>query len=137
MLRPRHSAFQQIDEVMKRRKGMTSKDTEPAGEKLVARPFSYAELVDYQEGSIVSRAIIDKPVGTITVFAFDRGQKLSEHTAPYDALVEVIEGTGTITIEGGDYQVRTGQQIIMPENKPHAVEARERFKMVLVMIRAK
>jgi quercetin dioxygenase-like cupin family protein len=115
----------------KRRKGMTKED-----ERLVARPFRYAELVDYQEGSIVSRVIIDKPVGTITVFAFDRGQKLSEHTAPYDALVEVIEGAGTITIEGGDYQVRTGQQIIMPANKPHAVEARERFKMVLVMIRA-
>jgi len=123
--------FQHTDEMMKRRKGMTRED-----EGLVARPFSYAELVDYQEGSIVSRAIIDKPVGTITVFAFDRGQKLSEHTAPYDALVEVIEGTGTITIEGGDYQVRTGQQIIMPADKPHAVEARERFKMVLVMIRA-
>jgi len=124
--------FQHTDEMMKRRKGMTRED-----EGLVARPFSYAELVDYQEGSIVSRAIIDKPVGTITVFAFDRGQKLSEHTAPYDALVEVIEGTGTITIEGRDYEVRTGQQIIMPADKPHAVEARERFKMVLVMIRAK
>jgi quercetin dioxygenase-like cupin family protein len=121
---------------MKRRKDMTREDTKPAGEGLVARPFSYAELVDYQEGSIVSRAIIDKPVGTITVFAFDRGQKLSEHTAPYDALVEVIEGTGTITIEGKDYEVKMGQQIIMPADKPHGVEARERFKMVLVMIRA-
>ena len=115
---------------------MTREDEKQAGERPVGRPFSYAELVDYQEGSIVSRVIIDKPVGTITVFAFDRGQKLSEHTAPYDALVEVIEGTGTITIEREDYQVRTGQQIIMPANKPHAVEARERFKMVLVMIRA-
>jgi len=115
---------------------MTREDTKPAGEGLVARPFSYAELVDYQEGSIVSRAIIDKPVGTITVFAFDRGQKLSEHTAPYDALVEVIEGTGTITIEGKDYEVKMGQQIIMPADKPHGVEARERFKMVLVMILA-
>jgi quercetin dioxygenase-like cupin family protein len=75
-------------------------------------------------------------VGTITVFAFDKGQKLSEHTAPYDALVEVVEGTGTIVIEGRDYQVTAGQQIIMPANRPHAVEARERFKMVLVMIRA-
>lgn len=106
-------------------------------EKLVARPFSYADLVDYQEGSIVSRTIIDKSVGTITVFAFDKGQNLSEHTVPYNALVEVIDGTGTITIEGTDYEIRTGQQIIMPENKPHAVEARERFKMVLIMIRAK
>jgi quercetin dioxygenase-like cupin family protein len=116
---------------------MTKKDSKPVSERLVAGPFSYAEMVDYQEGSIVSRTIIDKPVGTITVFAFDKGQHLSEHTAPYDALVEVIDGTGTITIEGTDYEVRPGQQIIMPADKPHAVEARERFKMVLVMIRAK
>jgi quercetin dioxygenase-like cupin family protein len=118
--------------MMKRRKGMTIED-----EKLIAHPFSYAELVDYQEGSIVSRAIIDKPVGTITIFAFDKGQKLSEHTTPSDALVEVIDGNATITIEGKDYEVRRGQQIIMPADKPHAVEARESFKMVLVMIRAK
>ncbi len=129
MLLPRHSTFQHTDE---RRKGMTRED-----EGLFARPFSYAELVDYQEGSIVSRAIIDKPVGTITVFAFDKGQKLSEHTAPYDALVEVIDGNAAISIEGKDHEVRTGQQIIMPADKAHAVEARERFKMVLVMIRAK
>jgi quercetin dioxygenase-like cupin family protein len=115
---------------------MANKDSIPVDEGLVAHPFSYAELVDYQEGSIVSRTIIDKPVGTVTVFAFDKGQKLSEHTAPYDALVEVVEGTGTIVIEGRDYQVTAGQQIIMPANRPHAVEARERFKMVLVMIRS-
>jgi quercetin dioxygenase-like cupin family protein len=123
--------------MMKRRKGMTREDGNPARESLVARPFTYTELVDYQEGSIVSRTIIDKPAGTITLFAFDKGQNLSEHTAPYDALVEVIEGTGTITIEGKDHEVRAGQQIIMPADRPHAVEARERFKMVLVMIRAK
>jgi len=115
---------------------MANKDSMPVDEGLVAHTFSYAELVDYQEGSIVSRTVIDKPVGTITVFAFDKGQKLSEHTAPYDALVEGVEGTGTIIIEGRDYQVTAGQQIIMPANRPHAVEARERFKMVLVMIRA-
>jgi len=116
---------------------MTGKRANPAAETPVARPFSYAELVDYQDGSIVSRTIIDKPAGTITLFAFDKGQNLSEHTAPYDALVEIIEGTGTITMEGTDHEVRTGRQIIMPANKPHAVEARGRFKMVLVMIRAK
>ena len=116
---------------------MTKEDLRSADEGLLARPFSYAQLVDYQEGSIVSRTIMDKPAGTITLFAFDKGQNLSEHTAPYDALVEVIEGTGTIAIEGKDHEVRTGQQIIMPADKPHAVEARERFKMVLVMIRAK
>jgi quercetin dioxygenase-like cupin family protein len=115
---------------------MSKEESNPVSEKLVARPFSYADLLDYQEGSIVSRTIIDKPAGTITVFAFDKGQNLSEHTAPYDALVEVIDGTGTITIEGTDYEVSTGQQIIMPQNKPHTVEARERCKMVLIMIRA-
>jgi quercetin dioxygenase-like cupin family protein len=129
--------FQHIDERMKGRKGMTRKDAKPAAETPVARPFSYAELVGYQEGSIVSRTIIDKPAGTITLFAFDTGQNLSEHTTPFDALVEIIDGTGTITIEGTDHEVRTGQQIIMPANKPHAVEARRRFKMVLTMIRAK
>jgi len=102
---------------------MTEENSKPVSERLV--------------GSIISRTIIDKPVGTITVFAFDKGQNLSEHTAPYDALVEVIHGTGTITIGGTDHHVRTGQQIIMPAEKPHAVEARERFKMVLIMIRAK
>ncbi len=115
---------------------MAKDDSRTVSETLVARPFSYAELVDYQEGSIVSRTIIDKPAGTVTLFAFDKGQNLSEHTAPFDALVEVTEGTGTIAIEGIDHQVKTGQQIIMPADKPHAVEARERFKMVLIMIRA-
>jgi quercetin dioxygenase-like cupin family protein len=114
---------------------MAKDDSRSADEMFVARPFRYAELVDYQEGSIVSRTIIDKPAGTITLFAFEKGQSLSEHTAPFDALVEVIEGTGTITIEGIDHQIKTGQQIIMPADKPHAVEARERFKMVLIMIR--
>jgi len=132
MLLPTPPKFQHADEMMKRRKGMSREN-----ERLFARPFSYAELVDYQEGSVVSRAVIDKPVGTVTVFAFDKGQKLSEHTTPYDALVEVIDGNATITIEGKDYEVRMGQQIIMPADKPHAVGARERFKMVLVMIRAK
>jgi quercetin dioxygenase-like cupin family protein len=116
---------------------MAKDDSRSVDEMFVARPFRYAELVDYQEGSIVSRTIIDKPAGTITLFAFDKGQSLSEHTAPFDALVEVIEGTGTITIEGIDHQIKTGQQIIMPADKPHAVEARERFKMVLIMIRTK
>jgi quercetin dioxygenase-like cupin family protein len=114
---------------------MTKEELKLLNRKLVGRPFRYAELVDYQEGSIVSRTIIDKPVGTITVFAFDKGEHLSEHTTPFDALVEAIDGTGTITIEGRRHEVKTGQQIILPANRPHAVEARERFKMVLVMIR--
>lgn len=102
---------------------------------LVGKPFTYAELVNYQEGSVVSRTIIDKPEGTVTVFAFDKGQRLSTHTAPYDALVEIVEGTAIITIEGADHSVNGSSQIIMPANKPHAVTAEERFKMVLIMIR--
>jgi quercetin dioxygenase-like cupin family protein len=73
----------------------------------------------------------------VTVFAFDKGQRLSEHTAPYDALVEIVDGAGVITVEGKDFTVRSGGQIIMPAGRPHAVRADERFKMVLVMIRAK
>lgn len=106
-------------------------------QSLVARPFSYRELVGYQEGSIVSRTILDHDVGTITVFAFDNGQSLSEHTAPYDALIEVVEGKGIINIEGQEHEIVTGEQIIMPAHKPHAVIAPEQFKMVLIMIRAK
>lgn len=103
----------------------------------MAHPFSYSELVSYQKDSIVSRTIIDKPEGTVTVFAFDKGQRLSTHYAPYDALVEVIDGVGLITIEGAEHRVSTGQQIIMPANKQHSVTAEERFKMVLIMIRSK
>jgi len=106
-------------------------------QKLLANPFSYNELVTYQEGSVVSRALIDKNEGTVTVFAFDAGQRLSTHSAPFDALLEVIDGTGVITIDGRDYVMKSGQQIIMPANHPHAVTAKERFKMVLIMIRAK
>ena len=103
----------------------------------MANPFSYSELVSYQEDSVVSRTIIDKAEGTVTVFAFDNGQRLSAHSAPYDALVEVIEGAGLITIAGADHRLSAGQQIIIPANKQHSVTAEERFKMVLIMIRSK
>lgn len=116
---------------------MTTKETKSIDPKLVGKPFSYADLVAYQEGSVVSRTIIDKAEGTVTVFAFDEGQRLSTHTAPYDALLEVIDGTATITIEGVANEVKAGQQIIMPAGKPHAVAGPGRFKMTLIMIRAK
>lgn len=115
--------------------GMQREDGVDAG--LLSKPFVFSELVDYQEGSIVSRTVIDKSEGTITVFAFDEGQSLSEHTAPFDALIQVVEGTGTITIDGHDHTVDSGSSIIMPANIPHAVSAGMRFKMVLTMIRAK
>jgi len=95
------------------------------------------ELVDYAADSIVSKTILDKPAGTITLFAFDEGQKLSEHTAPYDAVIQVIDGEATITIDGRESQVAAGGIIIMPGNIPHAVAATKRFKMLLTMIRTK
>lgn len=95
-----------------------------------------AELVEYSADSIVSKTILDKPVGTITLFAFDKGQKLSEHTVPYDAVVQVLDGKARLTIGGQDKQVGQGEIIIMPADVPHAVNAEGRFKMLLTMIRA-
>lgn len=94
-------------------------------------------LVDYASDSIVSKTILDKPAGTITLFAFDAGQKLSEHTTPYDAVVQVLDGQATITIDGRENDVAAGGIIIMPGNVPHAVAATKRFKMLLTMIRTK
>jgi quercetin dioxygenase-like cupin family protein len=96
-----------------------------------------AQLADYAADSIVSKTILDKPAGTITLFAFDKGQKLSEHTTPYDAVVQVLDGAAAITIDGEEKQVAAGEIIIMPGNIPHAVAAVERFKMLLTMIRTK
>ena len=94
-----------------------------------------AELVEYSDDSIVSKTILDKPVGTITLFAFDEGQKLSEHTAPYDAVVQVLDGKSRLTIGAKEQQVCEGEIIIMPANVPHSVNAEGRFKMLLTMIR--
>lgn len=102
----------------------------------VAKAQDLGGLIDYAADSIVSKTIVDKPVGTITLFAFDAGQKLSEHTAPYDAVVQGIDGAGRLTIGGEDHAVSAGQIVIMPANVPHAVAADERFKMLLTMIRA-
>lgn len=95
-----------------------------------------ADLVEYAESSIVSKTILDKSVGTITLFAFDKGQHLSEHQTPYDAAVQIIDGAAQLTIGGEDVNVSAGQVIIMPGNVPHAVAAEEKFKMLLTMIRA-
>lgn len=104
---------------------------DPIGEKA-----KLARLVDYQEGSIVSKTLIDKKTGTITLFAFDKGQGLSEHTAPFDAMVLILEGEAQITIEGKPYSLSAGEMIIMPANKAHSVKAQDRFKMLLVMIKS-
>jgi len=105
-------------------------------EACVAQPQNLEGLVEYAQDSIVSKTILDKPVGTITLFAFDEGQKLSEHTAPYDAVVQVLDGRGQLTIGGTPVTVAAGQIVIMPGNVPHSVTADERFKMLLTMIRA-
>jgi len=94
------------------------------------------ELIDYQDDSVVSREIIRKDTGTVTLFAFDSGQGLSEHTAPFDAMVQVIEGEAEITISGDKNRVAAGEMIIMPANEPHALMAVEPFKMLLTMIRS-
>ncbi|MBN1277386.1 MAG: cupin domain-containing protein [Deltaproteobacteria bacterium] len=93
------------------------------------------ELVAYQEGSVISREIVRKPSGTMTVFAFERGEGLSEHTAPFDAAVYLLEGEAEIRIEGKPNRVREGEMIIMPASKPHALKAITPFKMLLVMIK--
>ena len=99
------------------------------------KPLDLANMVDYSDGSIVSRTILDKKTGTLTLFAFDTGQRLSEHTSPYDATVHILDGTGTMTIGGEKVTARTGEMVIMPANIPHDVQADERFKMLLIMIR--
>ncbi len=105
-------------------------------ESIIARSVDVAGLIAYQEGSIVSRAVIDKPAGTVTVFAFDEGQALSEHTAPYDAIVHVLDGEAEVTISGNPNVVRAGEMIVMPAESPHALKALASFKMMLIMIKA-
>ena len=99
-------------------------------------PFCLADAVVFQEGSIVSRALIDKDVGAVTVFAFEAGQGLSEHTAPYDALVFLLEGSAEVSVEGRVFCLRSGDAVFLPANEPHALRAVERFKMVLIMVKS-
>ena len=96
--------------------------------------LNMAELVAYQDGSVVSRQITKADAGNVTLFAFDKDQGLSEHTAPFDALVHVLEGEAQVTISGKAFDLKTGDAIIMPANEPHALKASQRFKMLLTMI---
>jgi quercetin dioxygenase-like cupin family protein len=96
----------------------------------------FADMVDYQDESVVSKTIIEKKTGTVTLFSFDKGQGLSEHTAPFDALVHVVDGEVEITISGVPYRLNAGEMIVMPAGEPHALDAVERFKMILTMIRS-
>ncbi|MGD2218313.1 MAG: cupin domain-containing protein [Gemmatimonadales bacterium] len=94
------------------------------------------EMIDYQDGSVVSRTLLKKKTGTVTLFAFDEGEGLSEHTAPFDALILVLDGEAEVTVSGVVDRVREGEMIVLPAGEPHAVAAVERFKMVLTMIRS-
>lgn len=115
---------------------MTEANGAASGTELIGSAVEIATLVGYQEGSVVSRTIAKKDSGTITVFAFDKGQGLSEHTAPFDALVLVLDGRAEITISGESRLVAAGEMIIMPANQPHALAAVARFKMLLVMLKS-
>jgi quercetin dioxygenase-like cupin family protein len=97
---------------------------------------SVLDLVAYQPGSVVSRTLVQKPTGTVTLFAFDAGQGLSEHTAPFDALVHILDGEADITIAGKSVHARAGEMVLMPANQPHALLATTRFKMLLTMLRS-
>jgi quercetin dioxygenase-like cupin family protein len=105
-------------------------------EGLVAEVNRLVDLVAYQKGSVVSRTIIDKNTGTVTLFSFDEGQGLSEHTAPFDALVYLLDGEAEISISGKPLHLKEGEMVIMPANQPHALKARKRMKMLLIMIRS-
>jgi quercetin dioxygenase-like cupin family protein len=109
---------------------------EVESEDLVAKKALLADLVIYQKGSVVSRAIIDKDSGTVTLFAFDQDQGLSEHTAPFDALINILDGEAEVTISRKVYRLKEGEMIIMPANEPHALRAAKKFKMILTMIRS-
>jgi len=103
---------------------------------MIGQVQDLAGLVSYQDDAVVSKEVIKKKEGTVTVFAFDKGQGLSEHTAPFDALVYVVDGKVEITIAGKPLELKAGEMIIMPANKTHALKAVEQFKMMLVMIKA-
>ena len=101
-----------------------------------AQKVHLPSLVSFQEGSVVSRTLVDDPAGTVTLFAFDAGQGLSEHKAPYDALLHVLEGEALVTVAGNESHLGAGEGILLPAGKPHAVRASSRFKMLLTMVRS-
>jgi len=115
---------------------MTHEKSQEDTDDLLGQVVKPVDLVGYQEDSIVSRTIIDKGTGTLTLFAFDEGQGLSEHTAPFNALVYIIDGEAQVTISGKSLNLKEGEMVIMPANHPHALKATNRFKMMLIMIKA-
>ena len=111
-------------------------NSKPKGEIVPAEADRVVELASYQEGSVVSRVLIRRSTGNVTLFAFDEAQELTEHTAPFDALVHVLDGKAEIVIAGKSFQLGPGEVILMPANRPHALRAISRFKMLLIMIRS-
>lgn len=105
-------------------------------DQFAAKASNLSGLINYQDGSVVSRTLIDKKAGTVTLFAFDSEQGLSEHMAPYDALVQVLDGEVEVTISGKPVNLKVGEVTIMPANEPHALKAKTRFKMLLTMIKS-
>ena len=114
---------------------MTTSNTKSGGGISPAQPLRLADLVDYAKGSVVSRTIAKSKAGTMTVFAFDEGEELSEHTAPFDAYVQILDGEVELTIDGSPVVGRTGETVLMPAKIPHAVRAVKPFKMLLTLIR--
>ena len=115
---------------------MEQENKETNAKALVGRVVRWSDLLDYQEGAVVSRAVMDRKTGTVTLFAFDQGEGLSEHTAPFDALVQILEGEIVVFLSGKAHRVGLGEMLIMPANEPHALRAMKPCKMVLVMIRS-
>jgi quercetin dioxygenase-like cupin family protein len=115
---------------------MNSQQSQAKREIPVAEVVHLADLVNYQEGAVVSRTLVSRGTGTITLFAFDEGQGLSEHTAPYDALAYLLEGSAEIVVSGKPLPTNAGEAVLMPANQPHALKALTKFKMLLTMIRS-
>jgi quercetin dioxygenase-like cupin family protein len=117
------------------RENTTSGNTDKKREELIGKVLVTNDLLQYQDGTVASRMIVFKKTGTITLFAFDEGEGLSEHSAPFDAVLTVTDGVAEVSIGGKPFTVKTGEMIILPANIPHALQAKQRFKMTLTMIR--
>jgi quercetin dioxygenase-like cupin family protein len=120
---------------MERCSGLKSEKTRFSKSEL-SQPVRLVDLINYQEGAVVSRTILDKKSGTITLFAFDKNEGLSEHTAPYEVLIQLLDGEAEVIIASKPSVLKTGELVVLPANSPHALRATERFKMLLVMIRS-
>lgn len=108
----------------------------PKVNDLIGKSVPLSGLIEYQKDAVVSKTLVARKTGTVTLFAFDEGQGLSEHSAPFDAMVQILDGQAVISIDGVDHPTKSGEMIIMPGNIPHALKAEQRFKMLLVMIKS-